>query len=252
MAATSTDISISPVTTEDPFPELFAASAAAFGGQTNDAFWTSLYPGWDTPEGAAKGIEIMKKRWRNISTDQHGRPTTVFLQASIPSPDAQSRRVVGVAIWCQVSVVDGWGEKPLIGSFEGVRDGLGLHVLYPDDGDYQRYLVRAFQILTADRVKAVQEKASDDRPATFVLDMLAVHPDAQKRGIAGRLARWGLEEAHKRGGLECTTEGSKMGRTVYEKLGFRIVKEIQWDDLSDTKKESYRDMPNNVFMRTGP
>jgi GNAT superfamily N-acetyltransferase len=250
MATAFTDISVSPVTTEDHFQDLFAVTAAAFGGQTNDAFWTSIYPGWDTTEGAARGAERMKTGWRNTQHDKDGRPYTVMLQASIPTPDEQGRRIVGVAIWCQYSVVEGHGVKPIDGTIDQVREKLGLTQLYPDDEDKQRYVARGWQCLTADRNRAIQEASTREIPATFVLDILAVHPDAQKRGIAGRLAGWGLEEAHRRGGLECTTEGSKMGRSVYAKLGMRPVKQIEWD-MGDTQKEGYRDMPDNVFMSTG-
>lgn len=249
MASAFTDISVSPVTTEDPFPDLFKASSAAFGGQANDAFWTALFPGWETSEGAERAVERMKGRWRSISNDKEGRPTTVFLQASIPTPDEQGRRVVGMAIWCQYSAVDGWGVKLPADSFEEIRDKLGLADRIPDE-DRQRWIARGFECLTADRAKAIQEASTRDPPAIFVLDELAVHPDAQKRGIAGRLASWGLEEAHKRG-LECTTEGSVMGRGVYAKLGFKIVKQIDWD-MGSTQKEGYREPPDNVFMRTGP
>ncbi|KPI37068.1 uncharacterized protein AB675_3622 [Cyphellophora attinorum] len=185
MATAFTDISVSPVTTEDPFPDLFAVTAAAFGGQTNDAFWTSIYPGWDTPEGSARGAERMKAGWRNMQHDKDGRPFTVMLQASTPTPDEQGRRIVGVAIWCQYSVVDGWGVKPLEGSIDHIREKMGLAELYPDDEDRQRYVARGWQCLTADRCKAIQEASTREIPATFVLDILAVHPDARSEVLLG-------------------------------------------------------------------
>lgn len=58
-----------------------------------------------------------------------------------------------------------------------------------------------------------------------------------------------LEEAKQRGNLECTTEGSVMGRPVYRKLGFKD--EGAGDIVFEVDEEfQSRDKPPNVFLRT--
>ena len=85
----------------------------------------------------------------------------------------------------------------------------------------------------------------------FVLDLCAVHPDFQGRGIASKMVRWGLEEAQRRGVPEAVTEGSAMGRHVYMKLGFHPegLHDIHYhldDEFSDRPAP-----PANLFLRTG-
>ncbi|KAJ5766135.1 Acyl-CoA N-acyltransferase [Penicillium nucicola] len=60
-----------------------------------------------------------------------------------------------------------------------------------------------------------------DRPH-YYLDMLAVHPSYQGRGLASRLLKWGLERAD-REGVEVYLSSSPEGRPVYEKYGFRFL-----------------------------
>lgn len=75
-------------------------------------------------------------------------------------------------------------------------------------------------------------------------------PEFQRRGIAGKLVAWGLEEAERRGGLECTTEASPMGRVVYGRLGFGA--EGSGEDLVYVVDDEFkdRDKPEILFMRT--
>ena len=85
----------------------------------------------------------------------------------------------------------------------------------------KRFAAQMFRSLWKRRIAYAKEKKSANPPAIFVLDICAVDPEFQRRGIAGKLVEWGLEEAKRRGGLECTTEGSSMGRGVYVRLGFK-------------------------------
>ncbi|KAL3459534.1 acyl-CoA N-acyltransferase [Aspergillus heterothallicus] len=52
---------------------------------------------------------------------------------------------------------------------------------------------------------------------------LFVHPQYQRRGIAARLLRWGIEEAE-RLGLPLYLEATEEGRPVYERFGFETRK----------------------------
>ena len=57
----------------------------------------------------------------------------------------------------------------------------------------------------------------DDVEITFV----AVLPEARGRGISGRLLAHALERERKRGKVASTLIATKLGRPVYEKLGYR-------------------------------
>ena len=78
-------------------------------------------------------------------------------------------------------------------------------------------------------------------------------PALQRRGIAGKLTKWGLKESERRGGLEAVLEAvleaSAMGRPVYERLGFKA----EGTEIPYNVDEEFagRDMPASVFMRTG-
>ncbi|KAI1079164.1 hypothetical protein F5B20DRAFT_545212 [Whalleya microplaca] len=223
----------------------FHCMVEAFGRQTGDAVWTQMNPGWDTPEGKTDGAERMVNRWRHTTRDDKGQANTLFIKVTLPDPHKEGRRVIaGMAIWEQASVVEGRGYAPSddFGSF------LDLEALYPGNEAEQRYLRQLYRSLVKRRIEVVKEKATSQQPAVFVLDVCAVDPAFQRKGLASKLVQWGLDEAKRRGGLEATTEASKMGRHVYERLGFRSQQDIEYDVDSEF---SSRKRPSNVFMRTG-
>ncbi|KAH0367059.1 hypothetical protein KCU65_g4888, partial [Aureobasidium melanogenum] len=241
-----TDIIIEIIDDEQDFTTVFAIISRCFGQQTKDVFWQAMNPGWDTHEGAGAGTHRMVKRWQTVTTNNSGKPNTVHLKATVPDPNNPGKRVMaGIAIWAQLSMVDGMGDKPST----DVSTAVNLDELYPGNVTDQRFLRQGFASFVSQRVKTLGEKATTSSPATFSLDLCAVDPDYQRRGIANKLVGWGLEEAKNRGGLESTTEGSAMGRFVYQKLGFEPVEEV--DYVMDPEFKD-RKLPSNLFMRTGP
>ena len=69
-----------------------------------------------------------------------------------------------------------------------------------------------------------------------------------------KLVGWGVEEARRRGGLECSTEASSMGRGAYMKLGFKTEgapKDIVYEVDEEFKNEGRDPLPPNLFLRTG-
>lgn len=218
-----------------------------FGHQIADHIYRTFNPGWDTPEGAAAHHARMARRWRGATRDRNGHLNTMFVQATLPPSHPGGPRVVaGVAIWLQLSVVEGHGDAPS----DDLRSAVDLDELYPGDEATQRYLVQLDRGLHGRRVEVVRSKAEADPPAVFVLDMCTVSPDHQRRGIAQALVRWGLDEAERRGGLEALTEASAMGRGAYAKLGFRQ----EGGEMDYGVDDEFRGptLPSNVFMRTGP
>ncbi|KAI8936196.1 hypothetical protein NX059_006627 [Plenodomus lindquistii] len=62
----------------------------------------------------------------------------------------------------------------------------------------------------------------------FMLNGLVTHPEHRGRGAAGMLLEWGLEKADDEGlvtYLDCT----EMGRPMYERRGWSLVREVVWD-----------------------
>ena len=51
-------------------------------------------------------------------------------------------------------------------------------------------------------------------------------PEHHGKGAAGKLIRWGLEQADERG-LEAYLEASPLARPVYEHFGFKAVDEFR-------------------------
>ncbi|KAI9047229.1 hypothetical protein LZ554_008683 [Drepanopeziza brunnea f. sp. 'monogermtubi'] len=253
-------IRIEPITNPDDFARCFSIAASAFGTQTADGIWTAFNPGWDTPEGQVSGAARLRCRWAGTTVDHAGNANTVFLKATIPGADDESASgsaagadgsgsggevIAGMAIWVQLSTVEGHGIVRR--ADQDVVEKSELAALYPNDQSAQDFSWQAMKSLTKQRLGAVEDAAERDPPAIMVLDLCAVAPEFQRRGIAGELVKWGLEEARRRGGLEAVMEASTSGRTVYARLGFtqegpEIVLDGSFPD---------RVMPSNVFMRTG-
>ncbi|KAI9775594.1 MAG: hypothetical protein M1839_000995 [Geoglossum umbratile] len=57
------------------------------------------------------------------------------------------------------------------------------------------------------------------------LQVLATHPDYQRRGYGTRLCRWGIDIARSRD-MYIIVFGSPMGRALYSFLGFRVLAEL--------------------------
>lgn len=253
--ATKPTVKITPITSTTDLARVFDVIASALGAQARDGFWIAMNPGWDTPEGRAAGIERLTQRFVSSSSsstarDRNGDPTTIFLKATIDdpaNPDSGKEVIAGAAVWMQASMVDGFGEKPV----PDLAEAMDLNELYPNPGDESQHLFlrQVDASLHGRRVEVVKEIAGSESPAVFALDLCVVDPEFQRRGVASRLVQWGLEEARRRGGLEAVLEASSMGRHVYARLGF----EQEGGEIVYDVDERFRgrDLPSNVFMRTG-
>ncbi|KAK8073519.1 hypothetical protein PG994_004418 [Apiospora phragmitis] len=245
------DVRIELMSSPDDLAAGYEALCGAFGHQTNDAIWTAMNPGWDTAQGKKEHVARLVERWQSTTTNRNGQPNEVFLKATVPDPEDDQKRVVaGMAIWCQLSFVAGLGDDPK----DDPPPYLGE--LYPGDERTQRFCTQLIKSLVRRRIEYVrslpEQPQQTTRPAaTFTLDICAVDPRFQRRGVANRLVQWGLDEAERRGGLEATTEASAMGRHAYARLGFR-PEEGRGDEVYDVDEEFRdRELPPNLFMRTG-
>ncbi|KAH7175633.1 hypothetical protein EDB81DRAFT_874473 [Dactylonectria macrodidyma] len=238
----ASDLRIELITDEESIVASFDCACKTFGSQTGDGIWIAMNPGWDTPEGRAKGAQRMVDRWAGVKPNDKGRLDVMHVKATLPDPEKEGERIlVGVAIWVQASVVEGEGDVPVEHSLVDTK------AIYPDNEAEQRYGCQLLQSLHKRRFEVIREKATASPPALMVLDLCIVDPAFQGKGIARKLVQWGLDEAERRGGLEAFLEGSGMGRHVYAKMGFKPEGEIQYDvdpEFAD------RDRPSNLIMRT--
>lgn len=225
----------------------FRCARDTFGHQVHDGIWTAANPGWDTEEGEARCAGRLSARFRAVTRDNNGQPNTIFLKATIAdASEPGDQKLVGFAIWQQVSVVEGYGDKPV----EDMSTTTNMEELYPGQPDEQAYLVALDRSLHGQRVQLAKAKAGASPPAIFVLDLCCVFPEYQGNGIAQKLVLWGLEEAKKRNNTEAATEASSMGRHAYAKLGFvQEGPEVAYDV---PEKFKHRPLPSNIFMRTQP
>lgn len=243
MTSNSNDVVISPFETEKDFKQAQYCLSEAFGRQAKDSVWMLMNPGWDTEEGQAKHAKSLMEKWQSITTNKDGLPNAIYLKATLPDPDQPGeRRVVGMAIWRQLSFVEGYGDP--------FSDDMSAS-LNNFDETKRRFATQMFRSLWKRRIAYMHEVRESGRnpPAIFTLDICAVDPAYQRRGIAAKLVEVGLTEAKKRGDLECTTEGSAMGRMVYQRLGF---KDEGTGDIQYEVDEEFKtwDKPANLFLRT--
>ncbi|KAL8671655.1 MAG: hypothetical protein Q9168_003835 [Polycauliona sp. 1 TL-2023] len=238
------EVHVEPVTKINDIGRCFEIAAAAFGTQTADDIWIASNPGWDSTEGKKKCVSRLESRWSTATVNGDGNLNTVLLKATVPDPD-KGQVIAGMAIWLQRSTVAGHGDAPEA----DLATAVDLEELYPGHASMHRYLSLLFKSLFRQRMESAQESSSRSPPAVLVLDLCGVDPAFQRRGIASKLAQWGLDEGVRRGGLEAVTEASTPGRPVYSRLGFKQDgPDIEYhlgDEFND------RTHPVNVFMRTG-
>lgn len=237
----SINVLVRPVDSPDDFTQIYHCMSEAFGCQIKESIWIAMNPNWNSSEGQREGASKLLARWQSATKNKEGHPNTVILKATLPDPqDGFKLKIVGAAIWIQASFVDGYGDPP-------TDSPADLAALTPTE---RRFASQMYHSLWKRRVSLAWEKAKSDLPAMFILDICAVDPAFQRRGVAGKLVAWGLEEAKRRGGLECTTEASPMGRVVYKRLGFGT--EGAGEDIVYEVDEEFRsrDKPEILFMRT--
>lgn len=240
------DVQILVMTDVSDVEAVMGVTFRCFGqGPDYDGILHALNPSWDTPDGQVKALERWTKRFNSEKTyTANGDPIKTYLKAVATDAEG-NQRIVGYAVWLQISVVEGYGEEPLVDP----RKSMPLEELYPGDPSEQEYLCVMLQSLNEQRNELAEKQKSASPPAIMALDLCVVHPDFQRRGIASRMVQWGLDEAKRRGGLVCCLEASKQGRPVYAKLGFK-PEGPEIDYRVNGAKFAEKGMPPNQFMRT--
>ncbi|KAL3482569.1 hypothetical protein BJX62DRAFT_245778 [Aspergillus germanicus] len=172
------DLTIGPITEANDFPSVFEICAKAFGEQTADGIWTTMNPGWETPEGKVQGAARMEARWRATRVAAN----TTFLKASISAGGEESPRIVGVAIWIHASLAPGHGDAP---------DPLPLDFsnIYPYDERTSRFLSQLIGSMQTQRRRVLQEKTllNSEQKSVMILDLCALDP--AYGGLSGQICK---------------------------------------------------------------
>ena len=173
---------------------LFEIASLAF--KDNEPFWDACYPEHWTPAGRKAGGD------RFLAIKQ-GDPKTTYLKAI----DDSTGEIAGFAK-CNV-FEDRFPER-------GLAEGD-----YWESEEAREYAQHLIDEFNKDRVAYVK-KANGN---VVNLDILAIDPKFQRRGIGGKLVAWGTEQADERD-FEAIVESSVFGKGLYEKNGFVWQKDV--------------------------
>jgi GNAT superfamily N-acetyltransferase len=176
---------------------IFSIAALAF--DRNEPFWDLMYPNHWTEEGKRAGGERMLKT-------KHEDPNTIFLKAVGP----ETGEIMGMAKW---NVYDN-----VMPDMSEITDA-GDHWESKDDREYATAMVNAF---LKDRNEAV--KAGQGNLVS--LDILAIDPAYQRRGVGSALVKWGTDKADEMG-VDAVVESSVFGKGLYQKNGFVFIKDVE-------------------------
>ncbi|KAF7551497.1 hypothetical protein G7Z17_g4993 [Cylindrodendrum hubeiense] len=124
---------------------------------------------------------------------------------------------------------DGDSEEQIVGYAKWVRPGTPIEMpppfdAWPQDGN-PTLAVEFFGGLTA-----THKRMMEDRPHWY-LELIGVRKEWMGKGAASPLMRWGVERADE-DGLPCFLEATPNGRGMYEKYGFRVVGQQEFESPS--------------------
>ncbi|PVH94100.1 hypothetical protein DM02DRAFT_694119 [Periconia macrospinosa] len=173
-----------------------------FEAMGNDyEFMNVLYPGHHTPAGQSK---IASRFCALKNASAKGK----WLKAV----EIATGKIVGFAMW---TVID--EEKPPEKELDGPPG------TWPSEEE-KRYCRELHRALLVDRRREIRE---NDLPI-MMLNMMAVFPQYQRRGIGKLLMDWGLDLADKMQAL-CILEGTLPGKRLYLKGGFIVQRDFYLD-----------------------
>ncbi|KAH6893146.1 acyl-CoA N-acyltransferase [Thelonectria olida] len=117
-------------------------------------------------------------------------------------------------------------EEEIIAYAKWVRPGTPVKMpppvdAWPQDGN-PALAVEFFGTLAASHKRIMEH-----RPHWY-LDLIGVRKEWMGKGAASALMRWGVDRADE-DGLPCFLEATPNGRGMYEKYGFRVVEEQEFD-----------------------
>lgn len=175
--------------------EIFTVGSRAF--DRNEPFWDATFLEHWTEQGRVAG----GKRFLEF---KHAAPYAHYIKAV----DTETGRIAGFARWLVYK-----NHVP-----ETPGPDVGQHWPTEEDKDWFYYYLTEFIKTRHDHI----EKTGGN---CVSLDICAVDPDHQRKGVGGKLVEWGTKKADSLG-LEAVVESSIYGRGLYEKHGFVFQRQV--------------------------
>jgi GNAT superfamily N-acetyltransferase len=205
-------MSVQVLEAEDPdYERLFEIAAIAFA--RNEPIFDVLYPKHWTEAGRKQGADRMRQ---TSKTDVN----TKFLKAV-----NFDNEIMGMAKW---NIYD--NTLPDMGEIKHI-------VNYWEDDEELAYATSITTVFLQERNEAIRKSGGN----LVSLDMLAIDPKYQRRGVGGALVKYGTRKADELG-VETVVESSVFGKGLYEKNGFIFQKDVE---VGGSGK--YSDRPKGAF-----
>lgn len=148
----------------------------------------------------------------------HWKIVDTNLEPSEDDPPTNGGRTIAIAVWSMHNIkAEGTSEPAVNPALTSNKPGFVPPELRLD----------ALGSLLGPLRAAQSEIMGTEKPY-LMLDMLATHPVHQGRGAGKALLDWGLEKADDER-LVTYLNATDVGRRMYEKKGFEVVKTIEWD-----------------------
>jgi hypothetical protein len=149
--------------------------------------------------------------WRVVDTD---------LSPSADDPPDNGGRTIAGAVWSMHNVKNEGSSEPTV-----VPAATTEEIKKPFTPPELR--VDALMSLLGP-LRAAQPEIMTTSEPYLMLNMFATHPEHQGRGASRLLLEWGIKKADDEG-LVTYLNATDVGRRIYEKKGFEVVKAIEWD-----------------------
>ncbi|KAJ3005163.1 hypothetical protein HKX48_000839 [Thoreauomyces humboldtii] len=198
---------------------------------TSQAYSTSVFYRWLCPSldlHATDFLAMWRRRHARVLADRT--TFTVVCEETTTSPSSSTGdsrvRIVGVSEWQRV--------------------GKGKEVVWESNGDVAAKRLAMDEIDLASKTTTIVNRAiskerndalnawgasrpiAEEPEPSWYLNLLAVDPAVQGRGIGEMLTRWGMERAE-RDGLYVRLHATEAGSGLYRKLGFGVVGKLVRD-----------------------
>jgi len=163
-----------------------------------EPLWDVFWPKHWEEAGRKQGAERMRETRRRDHT-------TKYMKAV----DSETGAIMGFAKW---NVYDAKNNVPA--APEPVAN-------YWDQGDDLEYSAIVGELFAKERNQAVRENGGN----LVSLDICAIDPKYQRKGVGGELVKWGTRKADEMG-VVAVVESSVSGKGLYEKHGYVFVKDV--------------------------
>jgi WD repeat-containing protein 48 len=207
-------LTLSPLTPSETLSFIRIRSLAYYG-PTHDV----LHKG-AIRESSIRGVAEDRKRELKKPHMWHWKIVDTELPPSADDPPKAGGRIIAIAAWSIVNVSKS-------GSKETQED-----VTPPLNDEAPPFRPPELRLDAVASIfgplRAAQASIMGTSDPYFMLNTLATHPDHQGRGAASMLLDWGLGKAD-REGLVTYLDATGVGKPVYEKRGFKVVRSIEWD-----------------------